>query len=53
MAELFDLDKSKGNKDIILDNLICGYESFRTSKLNLTIPFGTRLTVSGGNGSGN
>lgn len=42
----------KGNKDIVLKNLICGYSTFKTSKINLEIPFGKRVIISGKNGSG-
>lgn len=45
-------DTSKGNKDIILDNLVCGYENFQTTNFNLVIPFGSRINIQGPNGSG-
>lgn len=48
----FSYVDSKGNKDIILDNLVCGYESFNTPVLKLDIPFGSKLNVFGPNGSG-
>lgn len=48
----FTFDNSKGNKDIILENLICGYPDFKTPEINLIIPFGTRVRITGGNGSG-
>lgn len=48
----FDFDNSKGNKDIILNNLICGYDTFKTPSINLNIPFGTRVQITGSNGSG-
>ena len=48
----FEVDQSKGKKDILLNDLICGYESFSVPQINLSIPFGTRLQISGGNGSG-
>lgn len=43
---------SKGNKDISLNGLVCGYDNFKTSSINLFIPYGTRLTIKGSNGSG-
>ena len=48
----FSFDNSKGNKDILLERLVCGYDEFTTPELNLLIPFGTRLNVTGENGSG-
>lgn len=48
----FLVDKNKGNKDIVLENLVCGYKNFRTPEFNLSIPFGLRLKISGENGSG-
>lgn len=48
----FSIDEDNGNKDIILENLICGYDNFQTPIINLTIPFGTKLNIVGGNGSG-
>ena len=47
-----DYDYGKGKQDIIIDNLVCGYNDFQTPLLNLEIPFGTRLLISGKNGSG-
>ena len=49
---LFHFDNSKGNKDILLKELVCGYDTFKTPEFNLLIPFGTRINVTGGNGSG-
>lgn len=48
----FTFDDAKGNRDIMLDNLICGYDNFHTPKLDLTISFGQRLQILGGNGTG-
>ena len=48
----FNFENSKGNKDIILKNLVCGYETFHTPEINLLIPFGSRVNITGGNGSG-
>ena len=48
----FEFDNSKGNKDIILENLVCGYDNFKTPQIDLIIPFGTRIMISGGNGTG-
>lgn len=48
----FNYVDSKGNRDIILNDLVCGYESFNTPVLKLDIPFGTKLNVFGPNGSG-
>lgn len=48
----FNFEDSKGNKDILLEHLVCGYETFKTPEFNLLIPFGTRVNITGGNGSG-
>lgn len=48
----FLVDKNKGNKDIVLEKLVCGYKNFRTPEFNLCIPLGLRLKISGENGSG-
>ena len=48
----FNLDDSKGNKDIILEHLVCGYDTFKTSEIDLLIPYGTKVNITGGNGSG-
>ncbi len=48
----FSLDDDKGNKDIVLDNLVCGYDTFKTVLLNLTIPYGIKVQIKGFNGSG-
>ena len=48
----FDLDNKKGNKDIILNNLICGYDKFKTPLINLDIPFGSKVQINGNNGDG-
>ncbi len=42
----------KGKQDIVIDNVVCGYDNFQTPVLNLEIPFGTKLLISGKNGSG-
>lgn len=44
--------EDKTSKDIVLHDLVCGYETFSTCKFNLTIPFGTRVLIKGRNGSG-
>ena len=49
---IFNFSDVSGNKDIGLENLVCGYETFQTPKINLVIPFGAKLMISGGNGSG-
>jgi ATPase subunit of ABC transporter with duplicated ATPase domains len=49
---LFNFDNSKGNRDIFLENLVCGYDTFKTPELNLLIPFGTKVNIVGGNGTG-
>ena len=49
---IFNFDDLKGNKDILLDHLICGYDTFKTPEFNLLIPFGTRVNIIGSNGSG-
>ncbi len=48
----FNFDQEKGNKDILIDHLICGYDTFTTPLLNFSIPFQSRLQIIGGNGSG-
>ena len=48
----FDFDDEKGNKNIYIENLVCGYENFSTPVLNLTINFGQKIQINGGNGSG-
>lgn len=47
-----DLDNEKGNKNIYVDNLVCGYEKFQTVPLKLNIDFGSKLSIKGNNGSG-
>ena len=47
-----DFDSSKGNRDIILENLVCGYDTFKTPVINLIIPFGNKVMIEGKNGSG-
>lgn len=49
---IFNMIDSKGNRDILFEHLVCGYDSFRTPELNLLIPFGTKLNIVGGNGTG-
>ena len=50
----FDISfvKSKGNKDINILNLVCGYDEFSTNEINLNIPFGSKLWIKGKNGCG-
>lgn len=48
----FNFDNDKGKKDIILKDLECGYDTFNTPIINLSIPFGTKVMISGKNGSG-
>lgn len=48
----FKFDKEKGNKDIIISNLICGYCDFKTPVLNLNINFGDKISIIGNNGTG-
>ncbi len=47
-----DFDSSKGNRNIILENLVCGYDTFKTPVINLIIPFGNKVMIEGKNGSG-
>lgn len=47
-----DYVDSKGNKDIYVSNLVCGYDSFKTVPISIDIPFGTRVNVHGKNGTG-
>lgn len=44
--------EEKSSKDIMLKNLVCGYDGFSTCKFGLDIPFGTRVLIKGSNGSG-
>ena len=48
----FRLDDNKGNKDIVLNKVICGYETFKTTLIDITIPYGVKLQIKGFNGSG-
>ncbi len=48
----FNLDEIKENKDIELEHLVCGYETFKTTEINLLIPYGIRVNIIGGNGTG-
>lgn len=47
-----NIDESKGNKDIILKDLVCGYDNFSTPILNLNIVYGSKIRITGKNGSG-
>lgn len=47
-----DLDNEKGNKNIYVDDLVCGYENFQTVPLKLNIDFGSKISIKGNNGSG-
>ena len=47
-----NIDESKGNKDIILKDLVCGYDNFSTPILNLNIVYGSKIQITGKNGSG-
>lgn len=47
-----DLDNEKGNKNIYVDELICGYDSFHTVPIKLSIDFGSKINIKGNNGSG-
>ena len=50
----FDVNftNEKGNKDIVINDLVCGYENFKTNRINLNIPFGIRVRIDGKNGTG-
>ncbi len=48
----FNLGEVKGNKEIELNHLVCGYETFKTAEINLLIPYGIRVNIIGGNGTG-
>lgn len=48
----FNYTSAKGNRNINLINLVCGYSDFKTKELNMVIPFGTRVNIKGVNGSG-
>lgn len=47
-----DYSDIKGNGDIYVDDLICGYDDFCTPAIKIDIPFGTRVQIYGKNGSG-
>ena len=47
-----DLDNEKGNKNIYVDDLICGYDNFHTVPIKLNIDFGSKINIKGSNGSG-
>ena len=47
-----DLDNEKGNKNIYVNDLICGYENFHTVPLKMCIDFGSKISINGSNGSG-
>ena len=50
----FDINFSndRGNKDIEISNLVCGYDNFNTNPINIIIPFGTKVSIIGKNGTG-
>ena len=52
ISVFFNFDDIKGNKYISIENLVCGYDDFRTSKINIYIPFGSKVSIKGENGSG-
>lgn len=53
----FRFDEDRGNKDIVLNNLVSGYASyesrcFKTPEVNATIKFGEKVSIVGSNGTG-
>jgi ATP-binding cassette subfamily F protein 3 len=54
--ELFEFIVNTQNfgqiKDIKLQNLVCGYDNFQTNQINATIPYGSRVLITGKNGAG-
>lgn len=53
----FRFDEDRGNKDIVLNNLVLGYASdesrcFKTAEVNATIKFGEKVSIVGSNGTG-
>lgn len=53
----FRFDEDRGNKDIVLNNLVSGYASyesrcFKTPEVNTTIKFGEKVSIVGSNGTG-
>ncbi len=53
--KLFKIDihpKNTDNSDIELENVECGIADFLLEPVNITIPFGTRICITGKNGSG-
>ena len=47
-----DYSDIKGNGDIYIEDLVCGYDDFKTPSIKVDIPFGTRIQIYGKNGSG-
>lgn len=47
-----DCYDSKGNRDIFVSELVCGYNTFCTPAISIDIPFGTILCIQGKNGTG-
>lgn len=46
-------DSQGASRDILVENLVCGYDDgFRIGPINLNIPFGSKITILGLNGSG-
>lgn len=53
----FRFDEDRGNKDIVLNNLVSGYASyesrcFKTPEINVIIKFGEKVSIVGSNGTG-
>lgn len=50
----FEINETKDNtsRDILLTELVCGYDSFKTPKISLDIRYGDRVLIEGANGSG-
>lgn len=48
----FNFNEDKGNKDINLNDLVIGYKKFNIGPINVSIPFGTKLSIVGSNGTG-
>lgn len=47
-----DMDNEKGNKNIYINDLVCGYNNFQTVPIKLNIDFGVKINIKGNNGSG-
>ncbi len=49
---IVDYSDIRGNGNIYIEDLVCGYSNFKTPSIKMVIPFGTRIQIYGKNGSG-